>query len=150
VDKTVRTITGWAAGVAVVLGGAAVAVIATQSPAPAGPGPGTFTATGTFRLEANAYPKTSGACGGLNGFSDVKDGLTVRVTDELNTVDTLATGTLGTGRYVGQGCEWSFTVADVPTGHGVYAVMIGNGTSEEISEDLMRKPLAITDGYLRK
>jgi hypothetical protein len=148
VDKTARSITWWAAGAAVAVGAVVIVATASQSPAPTGPA--TFTATGTFRLEENAYPKTSGDCGGLNDFSDVKDGLTVRVTDELSTADTLATGSLGTARYVGHGCEWSFTVADVPTGHGVYTVMIGNRTSEEISEDLMRKPLAITDGYLRK
>jgi hypothetical protein len=148
VDKTARSITWWAAGAVGVVGAALIVSTAMQSPAPTGPS--AFTATGTFRLEANAYPKTSGDCGGLNDFSDVKDGLTVRVTDELNTADTLATGTLGNGRYIGQGCEWSFAVADVPTGHGVYAVMIGNRTSEEVAEDLMRKPLAITDGYLRK
>ena len=147
-DKATRTITWSAAGAAVVGAGLIAVVVATSSPA-APSGPAAFTTTGMFRLEMYGYAKDTGPeCGGLGAFSDVGSSTQVRVTDQFDTTTALATGGLDAPHYVNHGCEWRFTVPNVPAGHGVYAVVIGKGTSEEVSEDAMRTPIMITDGYI--
>ncbi|SEF34292.1 hypothetical protein SAMN05421837_107307 [Amycolatopsis pretoriensis] len=145
--KTVRLITRWVAGA--VVGGSVGLIVAGCAQAPAPTAPGKFTTAGTFRLVANAYPKTSGECGGLNDFADVKDGLTVRVADQLNTSDVIATGTLTGGHYADQACVWYFTVADIPADHNVYTIMVGQSTAEEVTKDEMQHSVTLTDGRLR-
>jgi len=149
VEKTTKAIAGWAAGAAALVGAGLIVATAMQSPAPTGPS--AFTVTGTFRLEMFGYQKDAGPeCGGTGEFAGIANGTRVRVTDEFDTT-TLATsgGGLDAPRWVNQGCEWPFTVHDVPAGHHVYAVVVGDRMPEAVSEDNVRLPITITDGRVR-
>lgn len=57
---------------------------------------------------------------GSDGFSDIRDGAQVQVTDDANKV--LAVGRL---RQTDT-CEFAFTVPDVPPGEDLYGVKVGN------------------------
>lgn len=72
--------------------------------------PGTFTVHGTFTPAA-----FNGDC---HIYTDIRQGTQVTVTGEDSTV--LGVGELGSL----SGCEWSFTVQDIPAGHRWYGVTV--------------------------
>lgn len=75
-------------------------------------------------LTSGAYLGTS-PCYADDGFSDVATGSEVDVVDGSNKV--LAVGNLEDGVETASGCEFDFTIADVPNGEKLYGVKVGNG-----------------------
>ena len=89
--------------------------------------PDTFDVKGSLTLYDDANSLLGNPCRGSGGFADLYPGSPAVVVDASGTK--LALGKLTSGRGDGGGlrkCRLSFTVRDVPTGEGPYALKIGN------------------------
>jgi len=88
--------------------------------------------TATARLQSSDLINLGGPCVTTAGFGDIAEGAQVLITDESNTK--LAVGNLQPGVVVKGAsenvddarCEFAFEVDDVPTGHALYSVHLGN------------------------
>jgi hypothetical protein len=91
--------------------------------------PGTLTITGSLRINDSFRPDDD--CVGIDGFSDIRGGAQVTVTDARGTV--VAIGALGAGVMAGNGtfCTFRFTVKNVPSGKGFYGIEVSHRGSTE-------------------
>lgn len=105
-----------------------------------------ITVTGTLTLsDQGGFVESGGGCAGEGGYSDMRGGARVVVSDAAG--KTLALGSLSTGRP-GQlitECVFSFKV-DVPRGHDFYRVTIGDRDPMEYAAEDLMKPLDLTLG----
>jgi hypothetical protein len=77
-------------------------------------------------------------CGGL-GYSDIRGGTEVTITDQAGTV-------LAVGRLIGEDCRFEFMVPGVPTGKKLYGVTISHRGTLHYTEDEMRAGLSLSLG----
>jgi hypothetical protein len=119
--------------------------------------PKTFTVTGTLTV-SDAYTGTTraadygSACTAADGYSDIKEGVDVVVSDSAGT--TVALGSLTKGMitdpaaYVSASgpCDFVFTVDSVPAGKRFYRVAVGHRGVQTFSEAALRKHVALTLG----
>lgn len=98
----------------------------------------TFTTTGTLLLAASTSVLNLDDvnCEGMGGYSDIRSGAQLVITDQSGTI--VATASLATGKLIGSGytrqCQFSFTAKDVPKGHSFYGVQLGRRGSMQYSE----------------
>lgn len=66
-------------------------------------------------------------CTAVDGYGDIASGAEVDIVDGAGKV--LAIGNLGDGKVTSDtyGCQFDFTVPDVPMGGSIYGVKVGNG-----------------------
>jgi hypothetical protein len=119
-----------------------------------------FTAHGEIQLTAIQYgdnvnpssPADGDSCNGIEGYSDIRPGLTITI--EGANGQPLATGLLqaGTMRDVAnvsglaEGlCELPFTIS-VPAGQAQYAVAIANRGAQEYSQSQLQQGVTLTLG----
>ncbi len=103
--------------------------VPTPVPTPAA-SPVTHTVTGTLTL--NTSPSWTlllpgqgpGQCLGKGGYSDIADGASVTLRDEKGTI--LGAASLREGMLAGAGCNFPFTLTDVPDTATFYAVTISH------------------------
>jgi hypothetical protein len=123
-----------AAAVAIV--GTVAAVLLASAPLAT-----TFGSEGALVLQAS-YVNTSSKCVVQGEYADVAAGMSVSVYSSGRKV---ASGSLSPGAYrQGEGCGWRWSIADVPSGGGVYTVHVGAHPGFEVDEDTLREFL-----YLR-
>lgn len=101
-------------------------VNSTAAPTPTGPS--TFSVSGTITLRSVSGWRTDyGVCYGLGGYSDIRQGAQVKVTDAAGKV--VGLGDLGAGQQVGsllEGCAFTFGVVGVPADGDIYGVEVTN------------------------
>jgi len=103
----------------------------TPSPTPS-PAPITHTVTGTLVLSVGAEPlyknfltEPGSVCAGVRGYSDLDQGASVVLLDEIGTI--LASTTLDQGTVLGTTrCSFSFTLTGVPDTAKFYAVQVSH------------------------
>lgn len=142
----------WVLAVLVVVGGGVTAAALLT-----GSNPATFTVNGTFVLNGNqgtAFDTTSGdmavssdnSCFGTSGYNDVQQGAEVTISSASGT--TLVVGALQGGTYTaGTGCQFTFSVAGVPSGRGPYGVSVTHrGTTHFSEQDMESGAVALSLG----
>lgn len=93
----------------------------------------------------NIYVDDSGYCGGTNGYSDLVTGAGVTVYNSSG--DMVGIGELRSPYGTGLGCTFNFTVADVPSGEGPYAVEVSHrGRIGATEEDLTKGSTRLSIG----
>lgn len=106
---------------------------------------GGVTIKGTLRLfDLGEFTPSVGSCAGHGGYSDIRAGAQVVITDaEANTI---ALGSLGLGKPDGSSfCVFPFTVQDVP-GRSYYGVEVSHRGRVQYSRGDVGKELALTLG----
>jgi hypothetical protein len=140
------------AGVLALVAGTGVTVYLVTRPssnvpaAAASPSAAAFTAAGTLLLKRGEFSWNSAAdptCQGLNGFSDLRGGTQVTVTDAAGkklAIGVLANGRAGDfttdsdGAQRAASCALSFAVTGVPRGVGPYGVEISHRGVQNYNE----------------
>lgn len=103
---------------------------------------GSFDAEGTVALKSNTSitaAALSKECEGTGGFSDLREGAQVTVTDAAGSVVAIGALQAGASPLVGT-CVFPFTIKDVPGGSGFYGVQVGGEQRGTVrfTEDQMR------------
>lgn len=107
------------------------------------------TVTGTLILnDAFDWTRADG-CYGTGDNADIRAGSPVTITDAASATisrSTLTAGTLQTmpGPNPSDGCKFTFTAADVPTGRGPYGVAVARRAVVEYPERELFGPLALS------
>lgn len=109
----------------------------------------TFTVRGTVLLVDDDIGLGERGCAGTGGYSDMRAGTQVTVTDPAGTV--VAVGQLGVGDRrgdtTGTRCAFPFEVAGVPGGHAFYGVEVSRRGRLQYTEAQVRDaPLALELG----
>lgn len=144
-----------AAGALAVLVAVAVTYVLTSrsSKTPTAPTVSTtFTVYGIMTLETLRYPSeinrlSTGGCTGTGGYSDLREGAQVIVTDSVG--KTVGVTSLGSGSLVEDQlrmrCSFLFHL-DVPGGLGFYGVEVSHRGRVQYLESQMREPLSLSIG----
>ncbi|MEU6339397.1 hypothetical protein ABZ883_00360 [Streptomyces sp. NPDC046977] len=108
--------------------------------------PEPFRTDGTLTLtEVGAALEAGEPCSGTGGYSDIDFGTQVNVTDAEGTL--VATGSLGLGEKIDEGCAFTFTVDDITPGSKFYTVEVSQrGGLTQTEADLRAGGLAFTLG----
>ncbi|MFI6482257.1 hypothetical protein ACIBH1_30295 [Nonomuraea sp. NPDC050663] len=116
----------------------------TASAEPTQSVPSAFTAQGTITVEASR-PGTKGrSCSTDGGYSDIREGAQVVITDAKET--TLAVGQLAMGYYSDSGkCEFPFSV-EVKSGEAFYGIEVSHRGRLQYSASDMASPLSLSLG----
>lgn len=104
------------AGVVAVAAAAGAAVYANRGSA--------MPVSGTLTLVGGGLGNPGDICTGHDGYSDILGGTGVTVSDATGA--TIALGRLDSGRIGGGNCNFTFEVADVPTGKRFYGIEISH------------------------
>lgn len=153
-----RTIWPWIAAAAVITAGAigvayALASDGTDSadadPSPS-PSPQTITVEGAvnLRLGQFTWESSTSACWGIRGYSDLRDGAQVVVTDPDGTtvgVSRLEIGSTQFERSKAVGCRLIFEVK-VPAGLGFYGIEVSDRGKVQYAEPDLSEPVELTIG----
>ncbi|MEV5934789.1 hypothetical protein AB0L56_19145 [Streptomyces sp. NPDC052079] len=105
-----------------------------------------FSTDGTLTVSGIGAGLASGdLCTGTDGYDDIDFGAQVSVTDAAGTL--VAKGSLGLGEKTELGCEFSFTVDDIPPGSKFYTVEVSHrGGLTQTEDELRAGGLAFTLG----
>ncbi|HEX5566739.1 MAG TPA: hypothetical protein VFY14_07405 [Streptomyces sp.] len=96
-----------------------------------------FSTDGTLTVAGVGAGLLSGKpCSGTGGYSDIRFGTQVSVTDAAGTL--VAKGSLGLGQKTELGCEFPFTVDDITPGSKFYTVEVSHRGGLTQSEDELR------------
>ncbi|MFF0109554.1 hypothetical protein [Streptomyces hirsutus] len=107
---------------------------------------GSFSTDGTLTVAGiGAGLEPGELCSGTGGYSDVDFGTQVNVTDAAGTL--VAMGSLGFGEKAELGCEFPFTVDDIPPGSKFYTVEVSHrGGLTQTENELRAGSLSFTLG----
>lgn len=104
----------------------------------------TISVTGHVEIAGDGFAKLAGgSCQGDGGYSDIRPGAQVVVTDAGGT--TIAIGRLGGGSWIGSHCELPFEV-DVPGGSDFYGIQIASRNTVQYEADRLSSPIVLTIG----
>jgi hypothetical protein len=100
-----------------------------------------YSISGTFSLnglQGDDFETESDGdlCYGAGGYDDIQDGAAVTITNETSTV--IGTGALEQSRYTGAGCEFLFTVPNLPRAK-FYRIEISHRGQVNFSYDDLEK-----------
>lgn len=131
-----------------VLAGVGLVLLFSRDEPPA-PTVGTLTIRGTVTVPLTGELRPIDTqCDGSGGYSDMRAGAAVAVTDPAS--KTIALGNLGPGRVDGstghQLCEFAFEVAGVPSGAGFYGVEVGHRGRIQYAEADLSRPMKLSLG----
>ncbi len=121
---------------------------ASDPPDVSAPSPSTLTVTGKLIVKGD-YPavQVDGImCGTGGGYTDIREGAQVVVTDE--SAKTIALGRLGKGAWANTTaeCIFFFTVTGVPTGLQFYGIEVSHRGRLQYTAAQLATPLALTIG----
>jgi hypothetical protein len=104
-------------------------------------GSSTHTVQGTFGLYSSDFlsMRDGASCSGSGGYSDIRQGLQVRATDDTGRL--IASSNLGTGTVDGMVCEFSFHLDDIPRS-SYYSFEVGRRGELTFSHEEM-----VADGW---
>lgn len=107
---------------------------------------GSFTTDGTIALTSVGVGLDDGElCSGTGGYSDIRLGAQINVTDAAGTL--VAHGSLGLGKKSDAGCAFPFTVDDVTPGSKFYTVEVSHrGGLTQTETELREGGLTFTLG----
>jgi hypothetical protein len=101
-----------------------------------------MTVTGTVTLDLDNMTNSGTACWGKRGFTDLKAGAPVVVTDAAG--KTVGMGALDPGKEIGGRCVLSFKVKDVPKGSDFYGVAVTHRGVVQFSADDVKQPVSLS------
>jgi hypothetical protein len=103
---------------------------------------------GDFRLAGGEYSYTGQECAGKGGYSDIRGGTQVVVTDGAG--KTIGVASLAAGRLYSFDNQSTMCVFDfqttVPAGHAFYGVAVGKRGTVQYSSEQVAQPLRLTLG----
>lgn len=101
----------------------------------------TFTVTGIVTLSLEDSINTGSTCYGDGGYSDMRVGAPVVVTDASQ--KTVALGTIVSAEEVSEECRFAFRVENVPRGEDFYGIQISHRGRLQYSADDLERPLTL-------
>lgn len=104
----------------------------------------TITVTGTVEIGGDGFEMLAGGtCRGDGGYTDIRQGAQVVVTD--STGETLGIAHLEPGSWVGAHCELPFAV-DVPGGSDFYGLQVASRNVVQYEADRLSGPVVLSIG----
>lgn len=104
----------------------------------------TITVVGTVEIGGDGFSMVSGGtCAGDGGYSDIRAGAQVVVSDAAGT--TVAVGHLGDGSWIGAHCELPFSV-DVPAGSDFYGLQVASRNVVQYKAGQLNSPVVLSIG----
>lgn len=111
---------------------------------PAAPSPAPITVGGALRVPRSLSGGFSQECVTGGGYSDIKEGAQVVITDEAN--KTIALGHLEGGTLDGARCVFPFSLPDVPAGHRFYGIEVSHRGRLQYTAEQLAVSLQLTVG----